>query len=153
MAIPNYALTTEEVNTLRMLDSVPIFAGIGIHEQHLVATRCHMIHFGPNEIIIEQGDPLNDFYIIIKGSVVVTKKNLSNMWIRLNSLGPGDFFGEIALLRNVRRTARVTTQTPCTLLTLAGPDFMEIYKGFTPNSRDNIQLIVAKRLAQQSSMR
>ena len=124
MAIPNYALTPEEVNILRMLDNVPIFAGIGVHEQHLVATRCHLIHVGPDKIIIEQNDTSNDFYIIIKGTVVVTRKNLSDMWVRLNSLGPGDFFGEIDLLIKLLRTARVTTQKPCTFLNISGADFM-----------------------------
>jgi CRP/FNR family cyclic AMP-dependent transcriptional regulator len=102
-------------------------------------------------IVIEQDDVSNNLYIIINGYVLVSKRKLSNEWVKVNQLGPGDFFGEIALLRNVRRTARVTTKTLCTFLTMNGADFLEIYKYFPARARDNIQIIVAKRLAELSS--
>lgn len=142
---------TEDANILRMLSNIPIFAGIGIHEQNLVARRCHIRSVAPDEIVIEQND-LSDFlYLIVEGTVEVSKKSLSKGWVRVNLLSKGDFFGEIAILRNIRRTARVTTKTPCTFLTLTGEDFLDIYQTFPRQSRDNIQLVVAKRLAELSA--
>lgn len=137
-----------DANILRMLDNIPIFSGIGIHEQHLVASRCQLRHFGEDEIVIEQDDVSDFLYLIVDGIVIVSKKNPSKGWVKVNILTKGDFFGEIAILRNIRRTARVSTKTACTFLTLSGVDFLEIYKNFPPKSRDNIQIVVAKRLAQ-----
>ena len=67
--------------------------------------------------------------------------------MRVDTLGSGDVFGEIAILRNIPRTARITTETPCTFLTITAKNFLEMYQYFPPESRNNIQLIVAKRLA------
>jgi len=146
-----HAIPLQEANTLRLLDNIPIFSGIGIHEQHLVERRCHVEQVAADEIVIEQDDISNNLYIIIKGTVIVSKKSPSRGWVRINTLGKGDYFGEIALLRNIRRTARVTTQTPCTFLVIGRDDFLDIYKLFPTQARDNIQLVVAKRLAELSS--
>lgn len=109
-----------------------------------------MVNRNADEIIIEQGEIGDSLYIIIKGRVTVSIRKASRGWIRINTLGPGDVFGEIAILRNIPRTARITTETPCTFLTINAKDFLEIYHYFPPKSRDNIQLIVAKRLAQRT---
>lgn len=137
-----------DATILRMLDNIPIFAGIGVHEQHLVASRCKLRQVPADEIVIEQDDISDYLYLIVDGIVVVSKKNPSKGWVKVNILTKGDFFGEIAILRNIRRTARVSTKTPCTFLTLNGADFLEIYQHFPSKSRDNIQIVVAKRLAQ-----
>lgn len=142
---------TDENAVIKMIEQIPIFAGIGIHEQHLVARRCHIRKVDADEIVIEQDDVSDFLYLIVEGSVLVTKKSHSNGWVKVAALNKGDFFGEIAILRNIRRTARVTTETPCTLLTLSGEDFLKIYQTFPRQSRDNIQLVVAKRLAELSN--
>lgn len=139
-------LTTKE-NILRFINHTSIFSGIGIHEQHMLIERCTIVKRDKDEIIIEQGDIGDTLYIILEGKVIISKKNLSKGWIRINTLGPGDVFGEIAILRNVRRTARVTTETPCKFLTINAKNFLEIYQYFPPKSRNNIQLIIEKRLA------
>jgi CRP-like cAMP-binding protein len=141
-------MSAEDANTLRMLAQIPLFAGIGIHEQHLVASKCHLVSFPPDKIVIEQNEQSNNLFIILSGKVIVSKKTLSHGWVKVNTLGKGDFFGEIALLRNVRRTARVTTETGCSFLTINGTDFLDIYKFFPPQSCNNIQIIIAKRLAE-----
>jgi CRP/FNR family cyclic AMP-dependent transcriptional regulator len=141
-----YRLTSDEVNTLRLLDNIPIFSGIGIHEKHLISNRCHMEKIAAHQVVIEQNDVGNDLYIIVSGKVIISKKT-SYGWVRINSLSTGDFFGEIALLRNVRRIARVTTETESTFLKINRTDFLNIYKFFPKNTCDNIQLVVAKRLA------
>lgn len=134
-------------DTALVLSHTTIFAGVGFHELQMLANKCAKLSLGPEEIVIEQGEIGDTLYVIMKGSVSVSVNTVSQGQVRINTLGPGDVFGEIAILRNIPRTARITTETPCTFLYITAEDFLEAYQYFPPISRDNIQLIVAKRLA------
>lgn len=137
-----------QAEALSAIIKAPIFAGIGLPEQHLLADKCTIIERPADEIIIEQGDIGDRLYVIIHGSVMVLKKTPSNGYKRINTLIDGDVFGEIAILRQRRRTARITTKTKCRFLTINADDFIHIYEHFPAQSRDNIQFIITKRLAQ-----
>jgi ATP-binding cassette subfamily B protein len=77
-----------------------------------------------DRLIVEEGDPGDKFYIIARGRVAVEKRS--------NSGGPpvvledGDYFGEIALIKFVPRTATVRTLTSCTFLTLNSNQFRTV---------------------------
>lgn len=137
-----------QTDVMTLLNQVPLFAGLGFHEQNLIHNHCHNVVYPEKEIVIEQGEHGDCLYIIIEGHVLISRKKTSKKWERINTLGPGEVFGEIAVLRDIPRTARVTTLTPCTFLTINAHDFLSIYPFFPPSARDNIQLIVAKRMKQ-----
>lgn len=134
----------------RTINNISIFSGVGLAEQHLIADKCVIVDAKPNEIIIKEGDIGDHLYMIIKGRVEISRQTSSKK-IYINTLGPGDVFGEIAIVRNIRRTADVTTLTPCTFLTLDAYNFLKIYQYFSAASRDNIQLFIEKRLAHGAS--
>ncbi|PJE10584.1 cyclic nucleotide-binding domain-containing protein [Legionella sp.] len=136
---------------LKIINNVALFMGIGLHEQGMLADKCYISEHKANEIIIEQGDVANKMYVIIEGSVLVSVKHGSAQWKRINLLAPGDVFGEIAIVRNIPRTARITTLTPSTFLTISDKDFLAAYQYFPPKARDNIQLVIAKRLKENQS--
>lgn len=137
-----------ENQIIRLIEKVPIFAGLAPPEQRIIARRFKLVTSAINEIIIEQGDRSDHLYIIVTGNVLVAKKKESGEWVKVKILGPGDFFGEIAILRKVPRTARVTSQTRCTLLTIEAQPFLEIYQFLPAKSQYNIQMVVEKRLAE-----
>lgn len=140
--------TSSKAYLINIIGNAAMFAGIGLPEQEMLANKCHIVHHEKDEVIINQGDIGDTLYIIIKGQVLVSVWNPSQgLWVKVNTLFERDVFGEIAIIRNVRRTARITTLTPCTFLTIHSRDFMEAYQYFPPRSRDNIQLIIEKRLA------
>jgi CRP/FNR family transcriptional regulator, cyclic AMP receptor protein len=130
-----------------------IFSGIGISEQKMLADRSVTTSCGPDEIIIEQGDIGDKVYIIIEGQMLVSIKDINTGRRRINILGPGDVFGEIAILRRIPRTARVSTLTRCRFLSINAQDFFEAYQYFPARARDNIQLVIAKRLQQLNHAR
>ncbi len=139
---------SSQAEALRAISHTPLFSGVGLPEQHMLADKCTIIDRPAEEIIIEQGDVGDRLYVIIKGIVVVSRKTPSEGYQRINTLTDGDVFGEIAVLHKVLRTARITTKTKCRFLTINGDDFIHIYEHFPAQSRDNIQLVIAKRLAQ-----
>jgi CRP-like cAMP-binding protein len=65
---------------------------------------------------------------------------------RTSQLGAGDYFGEIALLRNMPRTATVTARTPVVVYALERPDFLAAVTGHAP-SADAAEEVVSSRLA------
>lgn len=147
----------DTINNLSQVDKIPIlarasiFTGIGFTEQKMLADKCTIVAYKPEEIVIEQGAIGDRLYIIIKGSVQVSVKTSSMGWKRINTLGAGDVFGEIAILRNIRRTARIITITACQFLTINAKDFLNVYQYFPARARDNIQLVVAKRLQESGA--
>jgi NADH dehydrogenase len=78
--------------------------------------------FGPGQEIVRQGDPGSRFYIIHTGKVEVVRQNSDGEEI-LATLGPGRYFGEIALLENHGRTATVRAAEETIVLSLARRDF------------------------------
>ena len=133
---------------LALLYRVPLFTGVGITEQRLLAHHFTIEYSGPDELIIEQCDVGDKLYIIIHGSVTVSIKTASMGWKRISTLREGDVLGEIAILRNIPRTARITTLSNCKFLTIRAQEFLKVYQYFTKPARDNIQLIITKRLQQ-----
>jgi CRP-like cAMP-binding protein len=75
--------------------------------------------FSPGEPIVKEGDEGVGFFLITEGDVEVTRGGSS-----LNTLHKGDFFGEMALLDNQRRSATVTAKGPTTCLAMSRWDFV-----------------------------
>ena len=71
--------------------------------------------------MVREGDSGDLFHVVAEGSVVVSQQGRE-----LRRLGPGDSFGEIALLRDLPRTATVEVAEPALLVTLARSDFLRV---------------------------
>ena len=82
--------------------------------------------------MIREGDAADRFYLIDEGSFDVTQRAGSGAdaaataVAHLRTMGPGEVFGEIGLLRGIPRTATVTAATDGALLALDGADFLEL---------------------------
>lgn len=75
--------------------------------------------FGTGEVIVKEGDEGTGFFLITSGKVVVTREGTE-----LSVLGVDEFFGEMALLDNYRRSATVTAKEPTTCLAMLRSDFI-----------------------------
>ena len=78
------------------------------------------------ELIIRQGDPADNFYVISDGRVEVTQEAEDGQPRLLRQMAAGEFFGEIGLLSRIPRTATVTAVTDGTLISLPGKSFLEL---------------------------
>ena len=77
--------------------------------------------------MIRQGDPADRFYVIADGTVRVTQvPDGGGPEVELRTLGTGDVFGEIGILRGSPRTATVTATSDGTLLSLDAAEFLEL---------------------------
>lgn len=131
---------------LELIKQIPIFSGMDIVQQRVLAVKTQVEYAERDQVIFDEGEIGNKLYLITSGQVSVLKRNPPYDWHQIAALGPGDFFGEIALLRSVPRTARITAHTSCEFLILEAKDFLDSYKQFPASVRDNIQIVVTKRL-------
>jgi len=89
--------------------------------------RLQQVNAKAGEVIVKQGDEGDFFYIITRGSCVVTRETpLNKEGIRLAELGVGDTFGEEALISEAKRNATVVMATDGSLMRLAKDDFTRL---------------------------
>ena len=103
------------------LASVPLFGSLSEPELAEAASWFELKSVGPGVRLIGEGATGFSFFIVTEGAVEVTSGG-----VVVGSMGPGDFFGEMALIDGVRRTATVTTVAPTGVLVLFGEDFRRL---------------------------
>jgi uncharacterized membrane protein len=88
-----------------LLAEVPLFQLLSEDERNLLATELDLVRYGAGEIVFVTGDPGDSMYVIRKGEVEVFFKDDTGAKVVLETMGPGDFFGELSLLDSGPRTA------------------------------------------------
>ncbi|KAI9207816.1 cyclic nucleotide-binding-like protein [Polychytrium aggregatum] len=84
--------------------------------------------FEPNRAVFKQGDPATSWYVILKGSVVVEVQEPTGETITVSRLGPGDGFGELALVNSAPRSATILTQSRCFTVAVDKEPYSRIMK-------------------------
>jgi hypothetical protein len=124
-----------------LLRGLGMFAPLPIATLETLAARLEHVRVAPGEVVVREGDPGDRCYLVAEGEIALSK--LSG-WS--GSMGPGDFFGEIALLRDAPRNATAMAAGPGLLLALARADFLGAVTGHA-RTREAADALVAERLA------
>ncbi len=111
---------------IRVLERIPLLSKLTLEQNVLLANRLRVVEFQPGQIVFHMGEMGDSFYIVETGEVEVLAPDVEGAPNVLNRLGPGDFFGEIALLRAVPRTATIRVVSPTRLLALSREDFDDV---------------------------
>jgi hypothetical protein len=130
---------------LRLLLGIPFFASLDGPALERLAAGLIAVDLPAGAAIIRQGEPGDRFYIIGSGEVVVS---VDDRVVRTQ--GPGESFGEIALLRDVPRTATVHAASAVELLALDRHLFLEVLTG-QPASHDAAESVIQARLGTPST--
>jgi MFS family permease len=124
-----------------MLRRIPIFAPMPTAALEVLARGVGRRHVAAGQAILREGDDSDMFFVIEGGRVEVTHDGQV-----IRHEGPGEFFGEIGLLRDVPRTATVTATEDTELLTVSREDFLDAVRG-AEESLAAANDVVARRLA------
>jgi CRP/FNR family transcriptional regulator, cyclic AMP receptor protein len=99
---------------VNLLSGVALFAGLTKKEAGFVLQFMRDHDYPAGRVIVEEGETGGRFFLIVSGTVVVTRRGR-----RIRRLGPGDSFGDIALIDGGPRSATVAAETPVSTLSLA----------------------------------
>lgn len=127
---------------LELLRSLPVFAPLPLVTLEQLASKLVPVSVPAGEEIMRQGDPGDRFYMIARGEVEVAQDGA-----KLTALGPGEGFGEIALLRDVPRTATVTATTDLELYALERDVFVSAVSGHAQSARTADEMVASRLLA------
>jgi hypothetical protein len=125
---------------LALIDGVAIFAPLSLVAKERIASHLVQVDVAAGDVVIRAGEVGNRFYIVGTGGLTI---DVGSRGVRA---GPGDFFGEIALLRDVPRTATVRADTDARLYALERDDFLAIVTGH-PLAHTEAHAVAAARLA------
>jgi len=131
-----------EVDLLRRL---PMFAPLPLAVTELLSTELRPQEFASGSVVMKEGDPGEEFHVIASGSATVTVGGRPRP-----SLGPGDCFGEIALLRDIPRTATIVATEELHTLALRREEFLAAVSGSALSSVA-AESLVTERLSQDPS--
>ena len=103
---------------LTMLSKVPLFAGLGAKELRDVGRLADEVSVKAGKVLTKEGASAEEFFVVLDGTIAISRGGR-----HLRDLGPGDFFGELAMLGKVPRTATATASTPALLLVVGHREF------------------------------
>ena len=103
---------------------VSLFAGLDTEALTALASTLQRRRYAKGQFIFQRGDPGLCLYMVESGKVKIVSFSSEGKGLVLNLFGPGDFFGELALLDGEPRSADAVVQEPCQLLLLERDDFV-----------------------------
>lgn len=108
----------ERDQKLQLLKGVPLFANCSKTSLGQIARLVDEVQLPAGRVLMQQGRVGNEFFVIVEGKVRIERDGR-----RIDTEGPGDFLGEIALVDHRPRTATAICETPCRFLVLAHREF------------------------------
>ena len=129
---------------VELIKRVPLFSHCSKKELGLVAQIADEIDLAEGKTLMREGDRGREFFVLVEGSADVRRRNR-----KVNTLGGGDFFGEIALVSQRPRTATVTTSSPVRALVVTEQSFRSLLDR-APEVQRKVLQALADRVAADS---
>src|SRR2546428_1359984 len=110
-----------------LLERVPLFSGVGRRGLEQIGHIVDEIEVPAGTALTHEGRHEGYFFVIVSGTVQIERGGRT-----INTIGPGDFLGEIALLDGGPRTATATTESLCRLLSMTHKRFHQLLDSSPP---------------------
>jgi CRP/FNR family transcriptional regulator, cyclic AMP receptor protein len=125
---------------LELLKGVPLFAHCSRKELEEIGRIADELDFREGKELTREGSRGREFFVLLEGTVEVVRDGK-----RVATLGKGDFFGELALISNIPRTATVTATSPIRTLVVFGRDFRRLLQE-DPGIATKVLGVMAERM-------
>lgn len=131
---------------VELLKSVPLFSECSRKHLNEIAGIADEIDLRDGKELTQEGRPGREFFVLVDGTADVKKGSR-----RVNRLGPGDFFGEIALVRQTPRTATVVATSPIRALVITERSFRSLLE-HQPEIQGKVMSALAARLGPDENL-
>lgn len=122
------------------LARAPLFEGLSKKELTELAKSTDDLEVAAGKVLCREGELGREFFVIVEGEAEVRKGSR-----KVDTMGPGDFFGEIALVEKSHRTATVTATTPLRFFVLTSQSFWSLLD-HSPQVERKVLRALAKRV-------
>jgi CRP-like cAMP-binding protein len=122
----------------------PFFSALSARDAQELSKRTHSRHVPAGHVLFQEGDAGDGLYGILAGRVAFTVDSAQGKELILNVLGPGEFFGEIALLDCKGHTATAVVRDACHLLFISRKAFMAFFADKPEAMSRIIELLCAR---------
>ena len=102
----------------------PMFGDLGPDELARISSLCHVRHLATGEMLFHKGDPGDALFGVRRGQIRIETGAAGGGRLTLNLMGPGELFGEVAVLDGFSRTADAAAGAPTELFVLRREDFL-----------------------------
>ena len=127
------------------LDAIPLFAGLTLDQRASIARMCEQLEVEAGETLVKEGDFGFAAFAITSGTADVSQDGTI-----LRTLGPGDMFGEIAVLSGGRRTATVVASSSMKVVTVLNRDMWRLEREH-PDIASALRNTISERLEASSA--
>lgn len=124
-----------------LIKRAPLFAPAKKSELEQIAMIADEIDLPEGKVLIKEGDQGREFFVLIEGTARVERDGK-----KIADIGPGDFFGEIALIAKTPRNATITTTSPVRALVITDRAFKQLLD-HSPTIAVGVLVALAERLA------
>lgn len=104
--------------TAAILRDIGLFGGLSDESLSRLATQLPEVRAEPGKTIVSEGDLSTEMFVVVAGELEVVKRTSDEATVRVALLGPGDWFGEMAILDVQPRSATVRSLAPSILLSI-----------------------------------
>ena len=130
---------------MEALKRAPLFEGLARKELVQLARVTEDLEVPAGRVLCEEGEIGHEFFVIVDGEIEVTRNGR-----RVATRSSGDFFGEIALIEEIPRTATVTAKTPLRFFVLTRQAFVRLMDA-NPRVERKVLRALARRVADLST--
>ncbi len=111
---------------VELLARVPVFSTLERPDLERIAALAVPRQFEPGQVVFREGDASDTCYIVRAGRARAMREHTGGRTITLATFGPGDFFGELAMFEDERRSATVEAIEPTSVVAVLGPDMRRL---------------------------
>ena len=142
-------MTYSSIDKRKLLTRNILFKKLALNDVDNIVALSAEIYFTNNQIIFQKGDLSDSLLAVLNGQVRISTSSMNGKEIVLNTISPGEMFGEIAFIDGRERSATATAIGDCALLSIRHDDYMPLLKS-NPEIAIELLIILCKKVRDTS---